>query len=129
LTLAAPQRGLVTQLAREYRVERQTIYNDLRFLAAVNQVVQACGEAVRSLILSRRVKGTSRRYIQALAKQDAAEQRRRVAQAEADGRWPDEAADEQPDTMTVPRDVMALARALKKKLSADEWAQLGELLR
>ena len=85
-------KGTAALVARQFQVDRKTIYNDVRFARTCEQIAAACGEDVVRVILSGKISGTRRSYLQRLAARGADEQKRIVAEAVEQGKWPKLAA-------------------------------------
>ena len=81
-------KGTAALIARQYQVDRKTIYNDVRFARTCDQIAAACGEDVVRVILSSKIRGTRRSYLQRLAVRGADEQKRIVGEALEQGKWP-----------------------------------------
>lgn len=95
-------------------------------------MAEICGEPVCRLILAGRIKGTSKSYIEELARQEEAAIRRWVAQAQVDGRWPplDDAAAAPNDIwlrFPIGRPVLQ-AKEILRRLGPSETAQLRAAL-
>jgi hypothetical protein len=75
------------RLAKQYRVSRATIFRDSRFAAALDRLVEVCGDEIRQGILNRSLKWT-RGDVERLAKLPPDEQKRVVAEALAAGKRP-----------------------------------------
>jgi hypothetical protein len=76
------------KVAAQYGVDRKTIYNDARFVRALDRVVEVCGESLRQAILSCRIKGTSKGFIEQLAKREESEIKQQVEKARKADHWP-----------------------------------------
>lgn len=118
-------------LAQQYGVDRRTIFKDARFVRCLNRIVAVCGESLRQVILSDRIKGTSKSYIERLAKETHEEMQRLVKQAQKQGRWPflTERGDRQKIIVSLPQGQPAKqATLLLAKLGLEDVLQLGKAI-
>jgi hypothetical protein len=120
-------------VAAEYRTGRNTILRDAAFAAALDKLVERCGDAVRQKVLSRELKWT-RGDVQRLAKGDKAAVREIVREALASGkrpRFPAAGADGSParKAVNLPLDKpVEQVRLLRRLLGTKGLARLHRTL-
>ena len=81
-------RGTAAQVAREYDVDRQTIYNDVHLVQAMDRIVEACGDKVLSFILVGGTKRPKKGYLLRLSRLEKAVQKQVLDEAMEKSRWP-----------------------------------------
>lgn len=81
------RRTTESRLAEEFRINARTIRRDAEFAAAVDALVQSCGEAARAQILSGDARLT-RQQVARLAQLPAAKQQQQFQEFQKLGRWP-----------------------------------------
>ena len=82
------KKDVAQKVAAQYGVDRKTIYNDARFVRALDRIVEVCGESLRPVILSCRIKGTSKGFIEQLATREESEIKQQVEKARKADHWP-----------------------------------------
>ncbi len=124
---APPGKGKTAEaLAEIFGVSPATIRLDARVAAAVEQTADACGQKVRMLLLRRDTRMTRGRLL-ALADLPAERQRHVISALEINGRLP-RGWRRKSATITLPREVAAMAAALFRRLPIDQVAALHRYL-
>jgi hypothetical protein len=119
------------ELADEFRVSRRTLFQDARFAEAVDKLAALGGDAVRQGVLGRTLKWT-RRDVERVAKLEASDQERILAEALQNGGRPKVPKSGKRKTigLTLPLDKpRRQAQILERQLGPEGILRLARALR